>query len=265
MISRRSQMPLLVFSTVAAIIALVIASYSLLNPGVYSPGTPDNLLPGAVSQDLVTVLCSLLLLLCAWLILQGRLLLWMVWLGLLGYLYYAYALYSYERVYNELFLGYLAVMGFSLYAIIGFLMQMDIYKLAVATPNNPPPRKSVAAFFALLVLMFLGLWLSILLPSMKSRIPPVGNAIFVMDLTFVLPLLVWTTTLLVNKRRLGDLLAVVLLVKAGTLGMSVLIGAAIAPLFDLPLSLQSIVVYSLLGVVPLLMIRPYLKRLAIMD
>jgi hypothetical protein len=43
--------------------------------------------------------------------------------------------------------------------------------------------------------MFAGLWLSILLPSMATRVPPDGNAIFVQDLAFVLPLLAVTARL----------------------------------------------------------------------
>jgi hypothetical protein len=86
-----------------------------------------------------------------------------------------------------------------------------------------------------MVVMFAGLWLSILLPSMASRVPPDGNAIFVQDLAFVLPLLAVTARLLWLGRPMGDLLAVPVLVKMATLGLSVLLGTLISPLYGLPL------------------------------
>ena len=263
MIEKRTQIKLLLLSSLASITALVVAAYSLLNPEVYLPSTPKEMLPGAVSQDTITIASSVLLLACAWLIRHGKPLAWLIWLGLLGYLYYAYTLYSYEQLYNELFLGYLAIMGFSLYAIIGFLTTMDISKLRLADPSMPPPRKLVAALFLLLTLLFSILWLSLLLPAMRTRIPPHGSTIVVMDLSVVLPLLVWSAYLLTQRRRAGDLLAVVMLIKAGTVGLSVLLGTLISPLFDLPLDIASIGIYSLLGLTPLLLIRPFLKRLTI--
>jgi hypothetical protein len=50
---------------------------------------------------------------------------------------------------------------------------------------------------------------------------------------------------------MGDLLAVPVLVKMATLGLSVLLGTLISPLYGLPLKPFDVAVYAALGAVPL--------------
>ncbi|NJL81092.1 MAG: hypothetical protein HC917_24055, partial [Richelia sp. SM2_1_7] len=52
-----------------------------------------------------------------------------------------------------------------------------------------------------------------------------------LDLAFVLPLLVIGAVLLFRKKPFGDLLAPVILIKAGTLGFSVFLGELLKPYF----------------------------------
>ena len=72
-----------------------------------------------------------------------------------------------------------------------------------------PPRRLTALLFALLGLLFLGLWSSILWPAMSAGTAPAGNAIFVQDLTLVLPLLFFTSWALLQAGPTGDLAPVV--------------------------------------------------------
>ena len=80
---------LFVLSGLAAIMALGVAGYSLVRPSVYRTLVPDRFLPGTFSQDMVSTLAALALLLCIGLIQRGRSMAWLVWMGLLGYLFYA--------------------------------------------------------------------------------------------------------------------------------------------------------------------------------
>ena len=56
MIKATGRMTPFVLSALAAIITLGVAGYSLLNLGVYRPSTPEGLIPGAASQDLILIL-----------------------------------------------------------------------------------------------------------------------------------------------------------------------------------------------------------------
>ena len=187
---------------------------------------------------------------------------WLIWVGLLGYLFYAYALYAFDRVYNPFFLFYVAIMGLALYSLIFFFMEAPLNRSSVR-PHSNPPRRATAVLLLALVMLFLTLWLSILLPAMGSRIPPEGNSIFVQDLAFFLPLLTIVAVLLWRRKPLGDALAVPLLVKVGTLGISVLIGALVAPWFGHPLNMGDMATYAALGLGPLLFIGPFLRALEI--
>jgi hypothetical protein len=251
----------LILGTLAALVALFAAGVGLLFPGLYSPSTPAELLPGAASQDIMTLAVAAGALALVPRLRRGSTRGWAVWLGLMGYLVYAYALYAFERTYNPVFLCYIAVLGLSLWAILTAFAAGAPLGLAPADPKKPPPRRSTAIHLGLMIVMFAGLWLSILLPSMATRVPPDGNAIFVQDLAFVLPLLAVTARLLWLGRPMGDLLAVPVLVKMATLGLSVLLGTLIAPLYGQPLKPADVAVYAALGAVPLAILPIFLSRL----
>lgn len=249
-------------SGLAALLALAAASYSLMNLGVYEPSTPQKLLPGAASQDVISIVASLGLLLSVALIRRGKEILWLVWVGLLGYLFYAYALYSFDRIYNLLFLCYIAIVGLCAYSLIGFFARADLGRVGTVG-DREPPRTAAASLFLMLASLFLVLWLSILVPAMRDRIAPNGSSIFVLDLAFFLPLLVTEAVLLFRKRPLGDALVIPILVKVATLGLSVLIGVLIAPLFGQELDVASVGIYALLGLGPLAFSIPFLKRMKV--
>jgi hypothetical protein len=142
--------------------------------------------------------------------------------------------------------------------LIGFFMRADLTAI-LAKDGRDPPRRGAAILFLVLVAMFVILWLSILLPAMRSRIPPAGSTIFVLDLTFFLPLL----TLLFEKEALGDALVIPILIKVGTLGISVLLGTLIAPMFGQEIDVASVGIYALLGIGPLLFAIPFLRSMSV--
>jgi hypothetical protein len=82
------------------------------------PLHPGRLLPGAASQDIMTLAVASGALALVPRLRRGPTRGWAVWLGLMGYLVYAYALYAFERTYNPVFLCYIAVLGLSLWAIL---------------------------------------------------------------------------------------------------------------------------------------------------
>ena len=85
----------------------------------------------------------------------------------------------------------------------------------------------------------------------------------VLDLAFFLPLLVIEAVLLFRSAQLGDALSIPVLVKIGTLGVSVLIGALLAPAFDQEFDLASVGIYGLLGLGPLVFAVLFLSSLEI--
>lgn len=263
LIKESSRKALFALSALAALVALLVAGAGVIDQSLYQPSTPDSMLPGAVSQDIVSILAAVGILLCILFIRRGKNLAWLFWLGLLSYLFYAYALYSFGRVYNPLFLCYIAIVGLTVYSMISFFRSANLKAIAPVAGRKAPPRRSTAALLLVLVTMFLFLWLSILIPAMGSRVSPDGDPIFVLDLAFFLPLLTIVAVLLFRKHPLGDALAIPLLIKMGTLGISVMLGALLAPAFGRELDVASVGIYALLGVGPLVFAVPFVQRMTV--
>lgn len=260
-LASRRNIPFLL-STVAALLTLGVAGYSLFDLSLYSPSTPERMIPGAASQDLVSVLSAIGILLCMWAVQRGREKAWLICIALLGYLFYAYALYCFEGVYNPLYLFYIAILGLVVYALGSFFVFADLDAVRLQA-GKKPPRKATAVLLLLLVAMFAGLWLSIMLPAMAERVVPEASTIFVLDFALVLPLLVIEAFLLFKSAPLADTLAFPLLVKVGSLGVSVLLGALFAPLFGQPLDWPSVGIYAIMGLIPLLFALPFWRALQV--
>ncbi len=271
MVNRSDRKILFLLSGLVSLLTLGVAGYSLANLSVYQPSTPDALLPGAASQDIVSLAAAIGLIFCIFFIQRGADSAWLIWVGLLGFLFYAYALYCFERLYNPLFLFYIAILGLTVYSLIGFFMRADLTAVRPKDGRNPPtnpphrnpPRWGAAVLFLVLVAMFVFLWLSILLPAMRSRIPPDGSTIFVLDLAFFLPLLTIEAGLLFRREALGDALVIPILIKVGALGLSVLLGTLIAPWFGQALDAASVGIYALLGLGPLLFVIPFFRSMSV--
>ena len=91
---------------------------------------------------------------------------------------------------------------------------------------------------------------------------PEGATIFVFDLAFALPALVACAALLWRGGPWGDLLALPLLMKLATLGLSVLIGTLIGPLWGVPAALTDVATYAVLALLPAALVPLWWRALA---
>ena len=101
---------------IAGVLSVVTAGWGLLDPGIYVGLIAPATRPGALSQDVITVIAGLTL--CG---LAGTRIgpkAELVGLGLLGYLFYGYGIYVIERVYNLLYLNYLALFGIAAWLLV---------------------------------------------------------------------------------------------------------------------------------------------------
>ena len=79
------------------VLALSAAVTGITIPGIYSGIVSPELLPGAYSQDLISAVVSVAVILLAWTSRNTRPKGQILQLGLLGYLFYAYGIYVIER------------------------------------------------------------------------------------------------------------------------------------------------------------------------
>jgi hypothetical protein len=158
---------------------------------------------------------------------------WIVWLGALVYLVYTYAIAAFDVQFNLLFLAYVALLGCSLYALIGSLATADIVAIK-ACFGERTPIKVVGIYLAILAFLFYFIWLREIIPAlMAGRIPQSiqdngtpTNAVQVLDMAWVLPAFGIAAIELWRKRPMGyvmggTLLSYVVFMTSAIMGMAV--------------------------------------------
>jgi len=173
----------------------------------------------AVGQDLVSLSVVLpLLIISAILTSRGSVRARLIWLGGLTYLVYTYVIAAFEVRFNSLFLVYVALLGCSVYALIGGMITMNMAQIK-ACFREKTPAKAVSIYLAVLAILFYFLWLSeVVLALLTGEIPKSiqdngtpTNAVHVLDMAWIFPAFLITSISLWRKKALGYTLAGVLL------------------------------------------------------
>jgi hypothetical protein len=131
-------------------------------------------------------------------------------LGALAYLTYNATLLVYATPFNELFLAYVALLGFSLWSLVSALL--DPRPLLV--PGSKLPARGIAAFILTVVALNALAWLRVVVPDLGQDPPGflegtglTTNPIYVQDLAVWLPALAIVAVLLWQRRPSGVFLA----------------------------------------------------------
>jgi hypothetical protein len=177
-------------------------------------------------NDIVTLFVALPLLVVSTFLafrgsLRGRLLL----TGTLGFFLYTYLSMSMLTAFNALFLVYVAIFAFSMYAFILCMLSYDLQSLPGHFSDKLPRGWIAALLFvigAFLTLSWLG---KVTGPFLQNTRPVLDNAttfvIQAMDLALIVPLAVLSGVLLLRHSAWGYLLTSVFVLKTIALGLAV--------------------------------------------
>lgn len=189
------------------ILTLVAAAGGLFVKGIYDDLFQADYLPGAVAQDVITILLSVLLIFLIYATQENDVKKQIIILGVLGSQWYLYGIFTIERVYNLLYLVYLAIFALSfwtlIYSLVGFRSQnFQNLRLKSSMLNTTAISSIVIA------VIFIFLWVLSLLPLMQEheRIDYLYS-IYILDLGFVMPAFVITALISFQRRPLGILMA----------------------------------------------------------
>jgi hypothetical protein len=215
---------------VAGLLALAAAGTGIWRPEIYDGVVSRELIPGAYSQDLLSVAAGVGLLYLAWAARPDRAKHQIVAMGLLGYLFYAYGIYVIERTYNGLYLFYMAVFALSFWAMVTAGATMGRDAPFVSLPRGLGIVSAAGAI--LQPLIFYPLWIMMLLPLMRSgeQIDSLYS-VFILDLCFIMPAFLVLSLLTYRNHRTGLLLLPALYVLGFTLIFSLAVGEMVKPLF----------------------------------
>jgi hypothetical protein len=223
----------------------------------------------AIGQDLVSLVVVLpTLIATAFLASRGSPHARIIWLGELIYLVYTYAVAAFDVNFNSLFLVYIAVLGCSLYALIGGLVTTNVLDIKKSFTEKTPVQ-AISIYLTVLAVLFYFLWLREIVPALLAREVPQSiqdngtptNAIHVLDMAWILPAFVITALSLWRKRALGYTLAGALLSYCVLLIMAILSMVAFMIRGGYPVAVPQVAIFATLFTFSLGMLIWYMKGL----
>ena len=223
----------------------------------------------AVGQDLISLGVVLpTLIVSAILANRGSRRARLVWLGGLVYLVYSYAISSFAVRFNSIFLVYVALLGCSLYALIGGLVTLDTAGIRACFTDRAPV-KAVSIYLAVLAGLFYFLWLSEIIPALLAGKIPQSiqdngtptNPVHVLDMAWILPAFGITAVSLWRKQAWGYTLAGAILSYAVLLTLAILSMVVFMIRQNQPIVVPQVVIFAALFAISLGMLIWYIKDL----
>ncbi len=199
-------------------------------PRIYAGLTPA-FLPQAIAQDIASLaIVSPLWLVLAVLALRGSVRAYLLWLGVLTFTVYNYVIYTFSVPFGPLYPVWIAVLGLSLYGLIGGIAGTDHRKVASAF-KSPRLMTFVGWFLIVVAVLFGFLWLSEDVPALLSGSTPQSlidmgiptNPVHILDLSFFLPATIIGGIMLLKKKPLGYSLAPAFIVFLILTGIPILV------------------------------------------
>lgn len=239
---------------------LLTAGIGLFGSNIYDAFAPPKYVQESRAQDAITLGLGIpLMLLAMWGLRRQRAWAVPLWAGVLAYELYVYAIYAFGGIYNRLFPGYLLAASLCLYTLIGLLSTGDRHGFPTRRPALP--RRWIAGFFSLIVLVFGVIWLGEVLASIERGAAADGHLIVVIDLVIVLPAFGIAAYQLLRRRALGDLLAGMLLIKFVSLCLSIILGQIFRAMHTLAVETELLSIFIPLGLIGLGLVAVYFWQL----
>ncbi len=229
----------------AGLLAMVAAGWGLADPTLYDRLIDPATVPGAFGQDAISAAAGLALVALA---LAGRrqgLRMQLVGLGLLGYLVYAYGIFVIERVYNPLYLVYLAVFALASWAVIIGVARIVPAGRTLTVPGTV--RWTSAVVSLLQPVVFYPLWIMQLVPLMRNR-DQIDSlySIFILDLCFVMPAFLLVAVGLWRRRGWAAVTAPVVLLVGAVVMLTLALSELVKPMLATSVTVSSLLPPALL-------------------
>ena len=250
---------------IAFLIAIATGS-ELFVDGLFRGDTP-SFVAQAIGQDVVTLAVALPALVVGGVLAsRGSERAWLVWLGVLVYLLYTYVIYAFQVRFNPLFLIYVALLGCSLYALVGGLATTDFERIK-ARFTERTPVKITSVFLGTIIVLFYLSWLGEVVPALIAGEVPKSvtdngtptNGVHVLDMAWMLPAMGLTALWLWRRLAIGYALAGVLLTFMSVLLLAIMAMVVSMSLYAQPAVLGMAVVFGVVAAASLGMVVWYLK------
>lgn len=195
-----------IFWGIAAAFALLSALGGVMFRGAYIGLFPKDFLPGAFSQDILTILVCALLFVLIGITGQNDIKKQVIIIGLIGSLFYLYGIFTIERVYNWFYLLYAAAFASSFWSLVYSLAGFRPEAVSRARLNGGMLKTSAVSSIVIAVI-FTVLWTLALIPLMRDRARiEYLYSIYILDLCFIMPAFFITAIMSLRNKPLGILM-----------------------------------------------------------
>lgn len=197
----------ILLSMTAAILAFTGSIVALADTRIYDHLTA-SFLPQALAQDIANLAVAPLLVASATLALRGSIRAYLFWLGVVAFTVYNYVIYAFSVPFGPLFPLWVAVLGLSLFALIGSLQAVAAAKIVLRFTSHR--MVTASAWFLLAAAgLFALLWLSDDIPALLTGSTPQSvvdmalptNPVHILDYAFFLPATVITAIGLLRRNH----------------------------------------------------------------
>ena len=210
---------IVILSTVIVAALSIVSFFGAFDASTYERDAASMAAQGA-GQDLVDLVfvVPLLIFSSIFMLRNSRIALF-IFGGTIFYILYSFCIYTFGLHFNKFFLLYCLILGSSLYSFI--LVILELTRMDVQNWfSKKVPIQLTGVYLLLISALFYMLWFKDIIPAvLKNTIPKnvsdynlLVNPVHVLDLSIAFPGFVLTAVLLIKKRRLGYILAPVLLV-----------------------------------------------------
>jgi hypothetical protein len=216
--------PAILWLTLAILILSLVASIGGISlDGLYRDN--DLIKTAWLANDLVTLVLSPILVLALTLQKRGDERGLLLWMGLMLYMFYNYAFYLFGTKFNNFFLIYVALFSLSLYSIIIGLLTVNIHAIQENIGRNK--RKVIIGLFLFLLAVPLTIVeiKECIAFILSGRTPEIPTLIFALDLSTVVPTTILAAILLWKNHPWGNVVGMMVLVKAFAYGLVLIVGS----------------------------------------
>lgn len=215
----RNRKAIIILSTVMAMALAIVSIFGAFDAVTYERDAASMAAQGA-GQDLVNlVLVVPLLVFSLIFMLRNSRTAYIIFGGTVFYILYSFCIYAFGLHFNKFFLMYCLILGSSLYSFI--LVILELTRMDVQNWfGEKAPIRLTGVYLIFISALFFMLWLKDIIPAVLNNSIPKNvsdynllvNPVHVLDLSVVLPGLAVAAVLLMKKRRLGFVLAPLMLV-----------------------------------------------------
>lgn len=207
------------------LLSLIISAYSVFNYNIYSQVISEEILPGTISQDIITIIAGLTLIYIGLSVNVTSYKKQILALSLVSYLFYGYGIYVIEQIYSQFYLAYMIVFMLSFWSII-FCIK-DLNHNFISKITLPKILKRISLFFSIFIpILFYFLWTSDLLSLINEGTKlEFTFSVYILDMIFIMPAFLIIAYLISKKQKAAFVLAPIIFFKSFTLLFSVGIGS----------------------------------------